>query len=70
MLYALSFINKITPVDKLMNGLGATSKVIGEDVINSNLRYDYVLLHRIQFKAYHVPSKKYGTLALNNNFIK
>ena len=56
--HASGFINKITPVDKIMDGLGATAKVIWEGFINWVFQDDYEVLQRIQAKVYHVPSSK------------
>ena len=49
--HASNFINKLTLVDKLMKGLDATAKVVGEGIINWNFRYDYGVLQRLQIKV-------------------
>ena len=39
--HASDFINQITLVDKIMKGLDATTKVVGEGINNWNFRDDY-----------------------------
>ena len=67
---ASDFINKITLVDKLINGLGATVKVFREGIIDWNFRT--TMESYSEFKSNRIMSlqAKYGYLDLNNTFIK
>ena len=56
--HATDFVNKITPVNRLMNGLVTTEKVIGEEMINWNFRDNYKVFQRIDVKVYQVPLSK------------
>ena len=52
------FVGKITPVNKLMNGLGATVTVVGEGTVQWGFRDDFGVLRILRVNAYLVPVSK------------
>ena len=52
------FVGKVKPVRKLMNGLGATAEVAGEETIIWQFRDDFVVIKRAKVPAYLVPASK------------
>ena len=51
-------IGKITPTNKLMNGLGATVRVVGVGTVGWSFRDDYRVMRKVLVKAYLVPTSK------------
>ena len=52
------FVGHITPIDKVMNGLGATVKIAGIGVLGWKFRDDYGVTRKVFVKEYHVPESK------------
>ena len=52
------FVGKITPINKLMNGLGATVRVVGVGTVGWSFKGDYGLMRKVLVKAYLVPASK------------
>ena len=51
-------IGKITPTNKLMNGLGATVRVVGVGTVGWSFKDDYRVMRKVLVKAYLVPTSK------------
>ena len=51
-------IGPITPINKVMNGLGATVKIAGIGIVGWTFRDDYGVMRKVLVKAYHVPESK------------
>ena len=56
--YESDFIGSITPVTKVINGLGSTVNVMGEGIIGWSFRDDYGVQRKVQVKTYLVPASK------------
>ena len=52
------FVETIKPVSKVMNGLGAQAKIIGEGTVLWKFRDDFGVSRRVKVKAYLVPASK------------
>ena len=51
-------VGPITPIGKVMNGLGATVNIVGIGVIGWTFRDDYGVMMKVFVKAYHIPESK------------
>ena len=58
MFIASDFIGKITLMNKVMNGLGATASVVGEGIVLWSFRDDFGVLKKVRLNAYCVPANK------------
>ena len=56
--YMSDFIGRIKPMQKTMNDLGATAKVVGEGTVMWCFKDDYGVTKRVKVKAYHIPVSK------------
>ena len=56
--FEADFIGTITPVNKVMHGLGAAVNIVGEGIIGWSFRDDYGFQRKVQVKAYLVTSIK------------
>ncbi len=52
------FVGRVTPVAKVMNGLGAKANITGEGTVIWKFRDDYGVTKSVQVKAYLVPASK------------
>ena len=66
--FVSDFIGKITPLNKLMNGLGATTSVLGEGNVLWSFRDDFEVLNKLRVNAYHVPASKVRLFSLKFDF--
>ena len=60
------FVGDITPINKLMNGLGATVNVVGVGTVGWSFRDDYGVMRRVLVKAYIVPASKVRLFSPNS----
>ena len=56
--YSTDFVGKVTPANKLMNGLGVTAKITGEGYAVWKFRDDFAVEKRVKVKAYLVSASK------------
>ena len=56
--YEEDFVGTIKPISKVMNGLGAQAKIIGEGTVLWKFRDDFGVSRRVKVKAYLVPASK------------
>ena len=61
--FTSDLIGQIAPVNKLMNGLGAKVKTVGEGTILWSVRDDYGVIKKVKVKAYHAPASKVRLLS-------